>query len=378
MYFYPKYLDMNILKMFLIPLVCFAGNIYGQDSRTDDIMKYLKNTQYTEAKTLADQLITEDKYKNDSRVWFYRAIVYNSIYELRAKGDTTSLLTAFDSYIKALENDAGKQFNSDIIKALGVLANQFVYEGVQMFNSKNYPKALIYFEKNLEIGRFPAINQIDTVIMYNAALSAEKTGDFAKAVLYYEELIKLGFGGVSVYNDLAKLLKNMGNEQKFMQCAETGIRSYPNECFSLYTEIVNFYLEKGDYPSALNYSLKALELYPKSAGLHFIKASINEQYGKTDIAEEEYKKTIELDSTFVDAYFNLGSLYYNKGVDQLKKTMNKDDKKKADLFYTKAMGMYEEVLKLTPDNQDTIRLLANLYGYFGMTDKQKKMQGKIK
>ncbi len=58
--------------------------------------------------------------------------------------------------------------------------------------------------------------------------------------------------------------------------------------------------------------------------------------------------------------------------------MNKDDKKKADQFYTKAMGMYEEVLKLTPDNQDTIKLLANLYGYFGMTDKQKEMQGKIK
>ena len=194
------------------------------------------------------------------------------------------------TFLQLVENDKEKQFNSDIIKSLGILANQFVYEGVQMFNSKNYPRALIYFEKNLEIGRFPAINQIDTVIMYNAGMSAEKSGDFAKAVLYYEELIKLGFGGVSVYNDLAKLLKNMRNEEKFMQCTETGIRSYPNDCFTLYTEIINFNLEKGDYPVALNYSLKALEVYPKSAGLHFIKASINEQYGKTDIAEEEYKK----------------------------------------------------------------------------------------
>jgi tetratricopeptide (TPR) repeat protein len=368
---------MNILKMILVSVLCFWGSAYCQDTRTEDIMKYLKNSQYTEAKKQADQLITEDKYKNDARVWFYRAIVYNSIYELRTKGDTTSLITAFDSYSKALEYDKEKKFNTEVIKSLGVLANQFVYEGVELFNSKDYTRALRYFEKNLEIGRYPAINQIDTVIMYNAAISAEKTGDFAKAVLYYEELIKLNFGGVNVYNDLAKLLKDMGNEQKFIQCAETGIRSYPGECFSLYSEIVNYYLEKGDYPLALSYSEKALESYPESAGLHFVKASINEQNGKTDIAEQEYKKTIELDSSFVDGYFNLGSLYYNKGVDLLKKAMNKDEKNKADEFYKKALEMYEKVYILTPDNQETIKLLANLYGYLGMTDKQKEMQGKI-
>ena len=142
------------------------------------------------------------------------------------------------------------------------------------------------------------------------------------------------------------------------------------------SEIINYYLEKSDYNIAHEYTERALYKFPESAGLHFISASLKETSGKTDLAEAEYKKTIELDSAYTDAYFNLGSIYYNKGVDLLKKAMNKDDKNKADEFYKKAMEMYEGVYKLTPDNKETIKILSNLYSYLGMTEKLKQLQEK--
>jgi tetratricopeptide (TPR) repeat protein len=263
------------------------------------------------------------------------------------------------------------------MKGLGIIANQFVYEGIQYFNSKDYPHAYNCFVKNLEIGRMPSINQLDTIIIYNTAISAEKAGNLIEAASYYEELIKMKYGGVQMYNDLAKVLRQVGHDEKFLRTIETGIRSYPDESFNLYSEIINYYLEKNDLANAFSYTETAIKSFANSAGLHFLYASLNEANGKNDIAETEYKKTIELDAGFTDAYFNLGSMYYNIGVDLLKKAMTKDEKNKADSYYKDAMGMFEKVYEQTPDNQETIKILSNLYGYFNMTDKQALMQSKL-
>jgi tetratricopeptide (TPR) repeat protein len=359
-------------------LMTLSLTIHAQDKRAEEIVTLLKNKEYNKAKQLADDLVKEEERGKNAKVWFYRALVYHNVYELFPQTEKESIKKAYESYMQALIYDKDKHLNNEIIKALGILANQFVYEGVELFNAGSYTQALDYFEKNMEIGRLPAYNQIDTVIMYNAALAAEKSGDLNKAVLYFEELTRMHFGGVPVYEDLAKVYKKQENEKKFLICIETGIRSYPQESFSLYSELINYYLEKGKYDLAEEHNLKALKQFPESAGLHFINASLNESKGKTEVAENEYKKTVELDPKFTDAYFNLGSLYYNKGVDLLKKAMNKDEKNKADDFYRKALAMYEEVHKLTPENQETIQILSNLYGYLGMPDKQKAMQEKLK
>lgn len=354
------------------------STIQAQDKRIEEIITLLRNKEYNKAKQLADNLVKEEETGKIAKVWFYRALVYHNVYETFASTEKEAVEKAYESYMQALALDKDKHLNNEIIKALGILANQFVYEGVELFNSGNYTQALKYFEKNMDIGKLPAYNQIDTIIMYNAALAAEKSGDLNKAALYFEELTRMHFGGVAVYEDLAKVYKKQENEKKFLICIETGIRSYTQESFPLFSELINYYLEKGNYDLAEEQCVKALKLFPESAGLHFINASLNESKGKSDVAEAEYKKTVELDPQFTDAYFNLGSLYYNKGVDLLKKAMNKEDKSKADEFYKKALAMYEEVYRLTPDNTETIQLLSNLYGYLGMPDKQKAMQEKLK
>lgn len=369
---------MKATGIFLFLLMGFSTWLTAQDNRIEDIVRYLKNKQFNEARKLADELTRDETCNKEPRLWFYRALLYHNVYELHPETEKGALNAAYDSYLKTLEFDKDKKFNNETIKALGILANQFVYEGVELFNAEKYTEALQHFEKNIAIGSLPAINQIDTVILYNAALSAEKSGDLPKAALYFEELIKLHFGGVEVYSDLSKVYKKMGNTARFMSSIEVGIRSYPGENFPLYSELINYYLEKEDYKSAYDQTLEAIKVHPQQAGLHFIHASLCEAFSQKENAEAAYKKTIELDPGYTDAYFNLGSMYYNQGVDLLKKAKTKDEKNKADEFYHKALAMYEEVYKLTPDNQETIAILNNLYGYLNMPDKQKEMQGKLK
>ena len=80
-----------------------------------------------------------------------------------------------------------------------------------------------------------------------------------------------------------------------------------------------------------------------------------------------YKKAIELDNEYVDAYYNLGALYYNQSITA--KSVAGDysgekydsEMKKADDMLRKAIPLLERVLSLSPSDKSTLRVLKSLY-----------------
>jgi len=368
---------MRYLTFFLIYI---SFNLAANNDNPDDIITLLKENKIEEAKKLSDKLIETPKHKEDAKTWFYRAVVYHNIYETNNKQinnlDKNSLLKTYESYSNTLKFDKDKNFSNDALKGISIVSNQFVYEGINHFNNHNFVEALFCFEKNLEIGRLPAINQIDTIILYNAAISAENSGNIKLAAEYYNELAKMQFGEAQIYLDLIKALRMSGQDERYENTLHIGIRSYPNDAEGLYIDAINYYLEKENYPETLKYIELALKTDNTNSGLHFIKASINEGYGKIEEAEAGYLKTIEIDENHIDALFNIATIYYNKGVDILKVALSREDKARADIYYKKAIPYFERVNKLTPDNEQTISILNNLYDYFQMDEKKKILNKK--
>lgn len=100
-----------------------------------------------------------------------------------------------------------------------------------------------------------------------------------------------------------------------------------------------------------------------------------------DMAEAEYKKSIELDPKFFDSYFNIGVLYNNRAAYEYDKASNiKDDaaytkaKKVADDVYIKAVPYFEKAHELKPDDRPTMAQLKTLYAKMGETEKFNAMK----
>jgi O-antigen ligase len=70
------------------------------------------------------------------------------------------------------------------------------------------------------------------------------------------------------------------------------------EDFKNYEKLSEVYDLQGQTQKAYDCCQKALQLYPGSDRLHFKLAQIAEQLGKTDMAIEQYKKTIEIEDDF--------------------------------------------------------------------------------
>ena len=91
-----------------------------------------------------------------------------------------------------------------------------------------------------------------------------------------------------------------------------------------------------------------------------------------------YNKAIEANDTYFDAYYNLGALYYNKGVKQIEvanavpaseNEKYQEELKKADQWFEKALPYMEKCHELKPDQSLTLESLKNLYYRLKMMDK---------
>jgi tetratricopeptide (TPR) repeat protein len=95
-------------------------------------------------------------------------------------------------------------------------------------------------------------------------------------------------------------------------------------------------------------------------------------------AIDTYKKTIEIDPEFFNAYYNLGALYYNKGVQQIEVAKDvpanenakyEAEMKKADEWFAMALPYMEKCNSLQADDKMVLESLKNLYYRLKQMDK---------
>ncbi len=86
---------------------------------------------------------------------------------------------------------------------------------------------------------------------------------------------------------------------------------YDNKHWEAYN-LIGIIYAKLDDPLAVEYFKTSISLFPKNAEIRFNAGWIFQQYGDQDRAIEEYNEAIKLDSTYYQAYYNLGYIYVNE------------------------------------------------------------------
>ena len=84
-------------------------------------------------------------------------------------------------------------------------------------------------------------------------------------------------------------------------------------------------------------------------------------------AIDGYQSAIEIDSNYVDAYYNLGALFYNQSITLKSVAGDYSGEKydsemaRADEMLKKAIPLLEKVLTLSPSDKSTLTVLKSLY-----------------
>lgn len=366
----------------LLCLMLAGVLLMGQNNKVQSAFNYMKPSynELDKAKEAIDAAARHPKTQGKAKTWYYRGECYHKIFMSRDDKfkdlDPNPLRESYLSYVKAKSLDEKRSYDN-IEYRLVMIGTEFFNKGSVEFEQKMFKESLKSFETVLEIGQLPYINQVDTGAFYSAAIAADQAGLYDKALEYYNISIELKYMGSDLYHYVAVIYMAKGDTVKAVQSYEDGIKAYPESNGYLYIQLINHYLVSNNLAKAAEFIIPAVEQDPDNASLWNV-------YGRAfqDIDEKKevagYERAIELDSTFFDPSYNLGTIYYNHGVDanELAMSIPLDDKEgfeaaitKRDQFFNLALPYFEKAVEIDNLSGDLLKALKEIYYRFQMKDK---------
>ncbi|HEY3370184.1 MAG TPA: tetratricopeptide repeat protein [Prolixibacteraceae bacterium] len=386
----------TILLVLLFAVTC----VFAQKGKVTSAKSYKDAGNLEKAVAAIDEAVDATNPKTESSInwagtWEARGEIYQALYKSKdenlKKLSEDPLTVAYDSYMKALALDDKDKFSKSVKIKLTMLISDLTNQAVNAFNEEKYDKALKSFEQIMAIEHTPSFKAddptaVDTVIIFNAGLAAYNAANYDKAIEYYKEAAKYKYSGARTYQLISSSYMQKKDTLGALDVLKEGLAEYPGNS-TILVEVINIYLNANKVDEALKYLDIAISQDPKNASYFFAKGTLYDKLLKPDDAAECYLKAIEYKDDYFDAYYNLGALYYNKGVKQIDVAnavpSNQPDKyeaekAKADLEFSKAIPYMEKAHAINPTDKFTMESLKTLYYRLKMLDKHAEIVEQMK
>jgi tetratricopeptide (TPR) repeat protein len=115
-----------------------------------------------------------------------------------------------------------------------------------------------------------------------------------------------------LHYNLGVAQESLGDTAGAVNCYTQAIRFKP-DYLDAYINLGNLYARSGLLDNAAIVFNQAIAVGIRSAQVYFGYGVVSEARGNVGEAVEAYRKAIEKDSSYVDAYINLGNLYARSG-----------------------------------------------------------------
>lgn len=394
---------MKAFKFFIV--LFLVGTLsFGQNPKVVSAFNYLKSGQLDKAKENIDAACEHPQTQNQAKTWLYKGNIYLAIAltenEKYRSLHPEPLKVALEAYQKslALDPEYVQPMVSPPSAKIGVLAiaEKYYNTGVDLYNAKQFEKALEYFQQSKQINQSIS-RSVDTLSTFNAALTALQLKKEDLTIQYLQELVSAGVKSTEIYSMLITLYIDQKEFDRAEAVLNRAKRINQNDINVIISE-VNFYIAKGDLNKSKEALERAIQQNPTNPVLYFnIGANYDQLMSKNEQmsddermtyykqAEQAYLKAIELKPDYFDAIYNLGALYYNEGLRLFNLAQSITDfrlyaeKEKEFLeYWSQALPYLEKAHELDPNDLQTMLTLKALYVRLNQMDKLKVIDERIK
>jgi len=384
----------------LLALLFAITGVYAQKGKVTSALSFKETGKLDKAVEAIEESIDASNPKTESsiswpRTWEVRGEIYQAVFQSKdanyKKLSNDPLTVAYESYLKALQLDDKDRFSKSVKIKLTLLVGDLTNQAVAAFNEENYEKALLSFEQILGIEQTPVYkaddpNAVDTVIIFNAGLAAYNAQKYDKAIEYYQQAAKYKYNGAKTYSLISNSYMQKQDTVGALKVLQDGLKEYGDNG-TLLVEVINIYLNANKVDEALKYLDIAIAQDPKNSSYYFAQGTLYDRLQKPEEAMASYLKAIEYKDDYFDAYYNLGAVYYNKGVKQVdvanavpsnQPEKYEEEKNKADIEFKKAIPYMEKAHEVNPTDKFTMESLKTLYYRLKMMDKHAEIVEKMK
>lgn len=304
----------------------------------------LKGQQIVSSKEVALNGVTYTVDSYEDKDLYYNAQGALEIIKVTKPVVEENLLDkSYEAFMKAHETDAKSKKSKEISEGLVALKENYINEAMAAYTFGDFKTACRYFEGSLKTTENPLVNKIDSLINYYTALTANLSGDDAKAIKYYEKCKVMGFEQKGdLYSSLAEVYKRQGKVDLAKENLNLGFQKFPTSQ-AILVSLINLYLETNDDPNkVLDLIRTAQKNEPTNASLYYAEGNVFKKLNDFDSALRCYYKSYEVDPTYVFGIYSVGSAYFDKAIEVQTKM---DELDVADVKgYEKLLAQFEDFL----------------------------------
>jgi tetratricopeptide (TPR) repeat protein len=289
------------------------------------------------------------------------------------------------------EADAATVMNAVYLFNTTNLDNLF-YAASFAVNANDYDNALKYYQE------LKAKNYSGEGVLYYAYNKTIKQEEFFNTKALRDSFVKLGSHEKprdekipskrgEIYRNIALILVNKGKNEEAKQAFIDARKANPNDDSLLVNE-ANLYLTLNDFDTYTRLVNEALQKDPNNSEMYFNLGVVSANAKKLDVAEGYYKKAIEIDANYFNAYINLAELKMrsdDKFVEQINKLGTTDKElKQYEVLKTERnknfqaiLPLLEKAIQIKPEDNDAKKALLSIYRALEMSDKAKELKAKM-
>ena len=376
-----------------------AQNSYNdyQVAAGQKILAVKAKASLADAKTSIDKAAANAKTSTLPATYATKAAIYASIAADDSVQTTSAVefTTASDALKQAKATDNKDEAIKKLIDHANVqLAQILLNKGVVEFQNKKFDDAYKTFQSAHEL--IPT----DTTSMLNSAISAANAKNYSASISSYNQLLATNYSEKSrIYNDLPNLYLANKDTAGATKVIDEALVKYPTNA-DLRREEIEIGLQTGKLTEITGKLDDAIKSDPKNKVLYYYSGLTYSQMGDAADAKSAkdkdeatkkvtyqtavdsynkavtyYKKAIELDPAYFDAYFNCGYTIMRPAIDLFNSARNLPASKekeyqatiaKANAQFDLAKPYLEKAVELNPKSVDALNNLRNYYR--GKTD----------
>ncbi|OUV69534.1 MAG: hypothetical protein CBC83_10225 [Flavobacteriales bacterium TMED123] len=381
----------RIFITLLISTISFVG--FAQKANVVNASIALRQEKLDEAKKYIDEAYTAESTANDPKMWNYRAPIYLEISLKKPELDKDAVLKAAEAHLKCLQTDHKGRIivrkwtaKEDILSGLVQCAYKLFNQAIEEYNTGEYQRAILLYEAIYDIIPHDEEDQLKRgnitkeTILYNSFFASNKMKDNVKSKEILQQLIDINFNEPAIYIHMSNIFIEEGKTEKGIEYLALG-RDMFDDDQSLINAEINLFIQLGRTAELIDKLSEAIAIDPENDLLYFNRATIYDQQGNIEFAENDYKSALEYNASSFGANYNLGALYFNYGVklkgqasDAKSDTKYKALTKMANDNFSKALPYMEKAYELDPKDKNTLISLKQLYALKGDYNKSAEMK----
>ncbi|WP_242157417.1 tetratricopeptide repeat protein [Aestuariivivens sediminis] len=405
----------------IIIALAFSMSVFtfAQKKELRNAEKAIKSNNYAEAKAALNEAKTMMSDMDEDNKAKYHFLLGQALYAGGA-GSIQDIDQAIENF-----NMAGDEYGSEIAEIKQKMTNDILTKGNKAYEANDFKGASNYFEHAYRT------SPKDTLFLYYAAATSVNVQDFDRALKLYEELKDLGYTGVSteyfatnketgeeeildkntrdlyvkagshenpgerkteskkaeIVKNVALIYVNQGSDEKALAAMQDARAESPDDINLILSE-ANVHYKMGNVEKFKSLLEKATVMDPKNPELQYNLGVISSESDDIASAQKYYKKAIELDPNYVNAYINLAALVLSREEPLIEEmnglgTSKADDKRYEELkeerqqLYRDAIPYLSKALEIDGKNINAAKTLMNIYSVTGDTENYKILKTKV-